>query len=195
MEREIKLKLDGMGEWEALRNYFGKHEERLDQVNFYFDTAGKDLEKLKAMLRVRQENGKHFRMAFKRNIRIKGGYFQNEEVETDIDSNLFANMRLCDSLQIEELEPIRCIRRLEIVDPLLLIGKLANLRFRYFLPNGCCVELDRITLPNGNVEYELEAETENPGEVRAIIDQIFQRLGIKVVPQTQTKYERFLSAL
>lgn len=191
MERELKYRLGGMHDWLAIKEQLGEASERLDQVNYYYDTADDDIAALKALLRVRCQNGTTM-ITYKRSISIKDGYYQAVELESYVSYDLLKDFKKGDWSSVEKLQPIQQIRADGVVAPLLYKGEIRTLRLRYHLPSGNILELDRVSFQDGLTDYEIEVETARPAQAIQIIEELLTKANIVICPQPQTKYERFL---
>lgn len=198
VERELKMRLGGMEDWQAVKSYFDQPDQRLEQHNFYLDTASGRLAAGHALLRVRVEKSldkERYLLVYKRGVDYQAGYFQAIEVEAEISRDIFVNLQRGDWDQVENLAPIKCLRIEGIDEPLFIIGEAENLRLRFLLKNGDYLELDRTSFSNGRTDYEIEVETMRPSQVMTMLTQLKNVLGLNMVEQTSTKYERFLETL
>jgi uncharacterized protein YjbK len=87
----------------------------------------------------------------------------------------------------------------EIGAPLFAMGELRNQRTVFELSSGYLLELDKSSLPNGQVEYEVEvelrADNQSLAEARQILEPHLLNAGIAELLPSKPKYHRFLDAL
>ena len=57
------------------------------------------------------------------------------------------------------------------------------------------MEVDASRYPDGEEDYEVEVETDDPERDRGLLEALLDRLGVRFVPQPATKYQRFLEHL
>jgi uncharacterized protein YjbK len=72
---------------------------------------------------------------------------------------------------------------------------MVNQRKLYRSVEGLSMEVDASRYPDGEEDYEVEVETESPERDREILEILLRDLGVRFVPQTATKYQRFLQHL
>lgn len=58
--------------------------------------------------------------------------------------------------------------------------------------HGLNIEADKSIYPDGNIYYELELETDQPSEMREMLDQALQQLGIPSINSTDSKLAKLL---
>lgn len=193
MERELKFRLAGEADWRRLEAVLGPPSARLEQVNTYLDTPGREVAAGRAMLRLRSEDGRKA-MTYKRGVRVEGGYFEARETESALGEEEWSRLGAGDLAGLEDLPPLKALRADGVSGPLASCGEVRNLRQRFPLPTGDHLELDRTEFPNGRTDFEIEVETLQPEAVRALVEELAARAGVPLAIQEQTKYERFLEA-
>jgi len=214
-ESEIKLALTEE-EIARLRPRLGEPASRLRQVNYFYETPGDDLAGVRASLRVREE--RHVDgTAEKLTLTVKeagvraGALMVRPEMEAEIEPPVwdairsgerhFADINLAPIGRLKEL--LANFARLEIV----LLGKFETERdvFR-FKPDVRTtsgtnlwagdapleVLLDRVSYPDGSVEWELESELPQAeaGKAVRILRVLFSQVDIDWRPSAHGKYVR-----
>lgn len=191
MERELKLKLPDRVAYDRLAEALGLEVRREHQVNCFLDTVNRDVQRSgKSVLRVREQEGQSI-VTFKLGRSQREGYFQAEEIESEVSAELAALLRRGE-LPVEALELAPFRRLVEVFgaqERLVPQGSMRNLRRVFPLIEQDEVELDETTFPDGSVDFEVEVETSQPGKVL----QALAVLGFgDLEPQEKTKYARFL---
>ena len=79
--------------------------------------------------------------------------------------------------------------------PLVWVGRMVNRRRLYETAEGLCVEVDASKYPDGEEDYEVEVETDDPERDRGLLEALLTGMGIRFSPQPATKYQRFLRHL
>ncbi|HXE72503.1 MAG TPA: CYTH domain-containing protein [Candidatus Nitrosotenuis sp.] len=194
-ERELKYRLAGPADYQALLTELGRPCAQALQVNVYFEAPDGRIEAARSVLRLRCE-GEARLLTYKRGLSQEEGYFQAREVEEEVDPATAERLLAGDlSEDLWALSPLAALARDLGRCPLHVRGRTENLRLRFPLPGGDFLELDRTVFPGGQVEFEVEVETRQPDQVRAWLEGLWARTGVVVEPQTRTKYERFLASL
>lgn len=188
-ERELKFVLPSNEDYERVRGALGDPVRRLEQRNLYLDSPAFALRAARVMLRVRVDASSTV-LAIKRRIaRDTSGYFQMHEQELALPHPWDGQLE-----RLLGLPLVATLRDSVTFDALTIIGEMQNLRL-CFPRQGYLLELDRTTFPDGSVDYEIEAETDEPERVAAEISALCAAAGARIEPQTRTKYERFLQRL
>lgn len=196
MEREIKLRITDDSHVALLLQALPEPAEVLHQTNYYFDTPERDLRhKHRAMLRLRESETEQV-FTLKRASTFEDGYLQAEDYEEPTE---FTSSDLRDEkwLPADVLpEPIHSIVRKEYgIEELRLQGALRNERQVFPMPQGFTIEFDKTVFPGARIDYEIEVETDDPETVRLALNSLLEQNAIDFVPETKTKYSRFLAAL
>ena len=79
--------------------------------------------------------------------------------------------------------------------PLVCIGSMVNRRRLYRPDEGFPMEVDASLYPDGEEDYEVEVETDDPERDRRLLEALLAGTGIRFSPQNATKYQRFLKHL
>lgn len=193
-EVEIKLGLRGRPEYEKLCRELGTPEDAWEQVNHYFRSEDGAIPGEEGVIRIRLEKGK---AVFTVKLgALREGLARAEEYEEDWTG---PPDRVAESAGaiwetghagLEALE-----RRVGGRFSLVWLGKMVNLRRLYRSAGGLCMEVDASRYPDGREDYEVEVESEDPDRDRPVLESLLRSLGIAFVPQTATKYQRFLMHL
>jgi uncharacterized protein YjbK len=191
-EIEIKLSLDE-SDYFRCRFFFdekAEYQERLEQENFYFDTTERYFISRGAMLRVRCAN-RIFVLTIKERVQDKEGCFRCQETEYELD--IPTKYPTLSGVNIKDVQLFLQTAFLPVVLPveeLVPLGTLYNRR-DVWLWEGLKIELDKTDF-GAHADFELECETEFPSEVSERLKVLFKTLGVAFVPQTKTKFRRFL---
>ncbi len=193
-EVEIKLRLEGRAEYDRLCRALGAPEEEWEQVNHYFRSEDGRIPGREGVIRIREERG---RAVFTVKLgALKDGLASAREYEEPWRGPLEEVPPPSDAIWeaghagIAALEQ-RAGRRF----PLAWIGKMTNRRRLYRTDDGLCLEVDASRYPDGEEDYEVEVETDEPARDRRLLEALLSRLGVRFVPQPATKYQRFLQHL
>jgi hypothetical protein len=211
-EREIKLRLPSPEAFMSLRDGAGWGARAAPglQVSHYFDTAGHDLARSRALLRIRREiptrsSTGDLVLAFKHAEASRPGFFDSVEVEAPVgEPVLAAALEDPSSLLDLSLAPVTELSRRFERPALAWTGRLENERVRRTLEPGrappgwrrpVVLEVDRVVFPGGIEEHELEVELGPGTDARAaeawLLDELRAR-GIVAEPEPFTKLERLL---
>jgi uncharacterized protein YjbK len=189
MERELKVALPDRVSFERVLQVLGDPDETIDQVNYYFDTDGEFLRKNHATVRARKEKGRIL-LTLKRGTQKSEGYFESEEIEDLLESGSF---------NPESFDPYARdtrVSRVLIADygrpSLTCLGSIENRRRVYGLGYGIKIELDETRFPGDHTEFEIECESEDESLAREKVSEIIRKAGVRALPQTKTKHQRFL---
>jgi uncharacterized protein YjbK len=193
-EVEIKLGLKGLAEYEKLCRELGTPGDAWEQVNHYFRSEDGLIPGEEGVIRIRLEKGKAV-LTVKLGV-LREGLARAEEYEEDWTGPPDRIPESTDALWeaghpgLEALE-----RRVGGRFPLVWLGKMVNRRRLYRSAGGLCMEVDASRYPDGREDYEVEVESEDPDRDRPVLESLLGSLGIAFVPQTATKYQRFLMHL
>lgn len=193
-ETEIKLRLEGRAQYEKLCRRLGAPSDAWEQINHYFQSEDGRIPGEEGVIRIRLEKGKAV-FTVKLGV-LKGGLASAREYEEAWRG------------PVEEVPPPSCamwdaghsgLQALEakfgLRFPLVWVGKMVNRRRLYRTAEGLRMEVDASTYPDGEEDYEVEVETDDPERDRVLLEALLNDLGIRFVPQPATKYQRFLEHL
>lgn len=191
MEKELKLKILDVKDYEKIVRNFENQSDISIQENYYYDTEDMVLLKNDSVLRARIEKGKVL-ITFKNLKNEIDGYFISEEIEDmtsyeefqDVLSGKKCILDLCFNCKKNIINKIKDGK-------LVLIGKIENER-RAFYYKGIRIELDKVNFGKDIVDFEMEAETEFESEARKKLIELLKDLNVKYQIQKRTKYQRFL---
>lgn len=198
IEIEIKLQLGSFANYLKLIGFLGAAESEELQVNGYFDTEDRRLASAGWALRVRALDDRGL-VTLKGLPKVKGMAVMRKEIETEIDRRLameILNLRL-DILSLK----VAAIEYVNAEYPNLTLARLIQFRttrqkkrFR-FGDYVCILEVDKTEFHDGSLDYELEVELGEPGQIDVVQDglqRLFSSLDIPFVVQEKGKYERAL---
>lgn len=199
-EREIKLAIADRRSYDRLCSELEGFEKEIEQINYYLDGPGLRLGRHNTMLRVRTRADRDGGvLTLKRGTTIRDGYFDSSEEEVSLSPREVGAL-LERPARIERLGP-EAAALFEIAagkrpaPPLEVVGELRNIRRNYRLPEGVFVELDRLCFGEGEEEYEVEVETDDPDGVREILGRIFARIEVSATPRSETKFQRLMARI
>ncbi len=193
-EIEIKLRLEGRAEYDKLCRALGAPEEEWEQVNHYFRSEDGRIPGREGVIRVRLERGRAV-LTVKLGA-LKDGLASAREFEEPWRGPLEEIPPSSDAIWgaghagLEALER-KAGRRF----PLVWIGRMTNRRRLYRTPDGLRLEVDASRFPDGEEDYEVEVETDDPERDRGLLEALLARSGVRFTPQPATKYQRFLQHL
>lgn len=190
LEQEIKYWMAGPDEFATVLNFLGPAQGVLLQRNHYFsDRQGQPSPDW--VLRLRDQDGQH-ELTLKLGRSQRAGYFESLEVSCEVEPEL-AGLILQGEWpeSLRNSAPMQRLRQEFGLDRPTLLGSLVNRRHPCPQSAGWVAELDITQFPNGQVDYELEIETDQLELVQAQL----QPLAGLLNPQTKTKYRRFLERI
>lgn len=188
MEREIKLDLLNQRNYDEFLALLPAPVQILRQDNLYVDDERGTLRRERVMLRVRVSQLSSV-ITVKRRLSVTHGYFSAEEEEADLPHPW--------SGDLSTLAAHPSVLRLQTelgMGPPRITGAIRNIR-RCIAYQGLSLELDHSRFPGQTERWELEVETETPEQALALLMPLFAAANVPFVPQTETKYARFLRAL
>ena len=189
MEREMKVCLREL-EFFLILDYLkekGKFLNEQRQVNYYLDSPAREMLGKGEMFRLRLLD-ESVLVTLKYDVHIEDGFFECSQVEEEFYRNgLDTPEEIMSELNLEDFF-LHLPKQLEVV------GSLTNHR-RVFEWGKYILELDETTLPDQEIEYELECETEEPMNFKKEIQHLFQEMNLEFRTQEHTKYARFLKSL
>lgn len=190
-ELESKIEVNQL-DFERLLSY-GKVCKSTDQLNVYYDCNG-SLSNQAATFRVRFiPKGKPV-MTLKIPVSTTNGTRKSLEVERELSAYADGSRPL--EWQVDKDLPTEFASHLQNIGIAKLnrIGWMRNRRWILQLADNVSVELDRVTLPDGNVFFEVEIESAYTEVHRQAID-LIHGLTTSARPSHLSKYERFMRAL
>ena len=193
-EIEIKLRLEGRAQYDKLCREMGTPADAWEQINHYFRSEDGGIPGEEGVIRIRLERGKGI-FAVKLGA-LKDGLASAQEYEEVWRGPLGEmpppSIAMWDTghAGLHALE-----KRFGKRFPLVWVGKMINQRRLYRTAEGLCMEVDASRYPDGEEDYEVEVETDDPERDRALLEALLDRLGVRFVPQPATKYQRFLEHL
>ena len=193
-EVELKYRLEGRGEYEKLCRELGDPVEVWEQVNHYFRSADGKIPGGDGVIRIRQEKGRAL-LTVKLGA-LEAGLARAEEYEEAWPGPLDEMPPTSNAIWGAGHEGLHLLeQRFGTRFPLVWLGKMVNQRKFYRPVEGIPLEVDASRYPDGQEDYEVEVETEEPECDRERLLTLLTDLGLRVEPQTATKYQRFLQHL
>ena len=193
-ERELKFALEGREAYEHALRALGSGEGRELANHYFLGDREKRLDRGEALVRLRTA-GRMAWLAFKTGLVREGALFTSIEVEDEIDP-VAAEAILAGERDLLGLSLPSARAALEALGPssLRLGGSSRTWRTVVRLPGGTMAEIDRCEFPGGREDWEIEIETTDPGAAEKDLRSVLGPAGVALVPQTKTKYRRFLEA-
>ena len=193
-EIEVKLRLEGRAQYEELCRKMGDPVGAWEQVNHYFRSADGKIPGEEGVIRIRLEMGKAV-LTVKLGV-LTNGLARAQEYEEPWSGPVEEMPPSSDSLWGSGHGGLKALeQRFGKRFPLVWVGAMVNQRKLYRSVEGLSMEVDASRYPDGYEDYEVEVETESPERDREILETLLENLGIRFVPQTATKYQRFLEHL
>jgi uncharacterized protein YjbK len=186
VEQEVKICLQEV-DWTLLKKNLessGGSVGQEEQTNFYYDTPEKTCLNQGQMVRLRKTSNFTL-LTLKSSATLNQGLLRCSETEWSFPACEFLGQELLQSLQNHKNWPSTLPQNLKI------LGSTRNQRW-VFKWQGFCLELDRTQNDQGDVDYELECETDTPKQFLAQMMPLLEKLCIPYKPQLKTKYQRFL---
>lgn len=182
-----------MEAYERLLKGLGIPEKKHAQVNYYFDTADRDIIKRKGMLRVRAQGEIYF-MTLKYGLTVENGYFRAANFEEEIPESVYNELivkRNTDVFLQYSNSVTGALWNFIPRKPLQCIGSIENERSVY-VRDGFQLECDHTRYHTGHEDFEIEIETDDTEQARQLIDRLNTNYILNLQPQIYTKFERFL---
>ena len=193
-EIELKLRLEGRAQYDKLCREMGTPADAWEQINHYFRSEDGRIPGEEGVIRIRLERGKAVFTVKWGNL--KDGLASAQEYEEPWrgpqEEMPPPSIAMWDAghAGLQALE-----QRFGKRFPLVWVGKMINQRRLYRTADGLCMEVDASRYPDGEEDYEVEVETDDPEQDRGLLEALLDRLGVHFVPQPATKYQRFLEHL
>jgi uncharacterized protein YjbK len=193
-EIELKLRLEGRAQYDRLCREMGTPADAWEQINHYFRSEDGRIPGEEGVIRIRLERGK---AVFTVKLgALKDGLASAQEYEEvwrgPLEEIPPPSTAMWDAghAGLHALEH-RFGKRFLLV----WVGKMINKRRLYRSAEGLCMEVDASRYPDGEEDYEVEVETDDPERDRGLLEALLDRLDVLCVPQPATKYQRFLEHL
>lgn len=193
-EIELKLRLEGRAQYDKLCREMGTPADAWEQINHYFRSEDGRIPGEEGVIRIRLERGKAI-FTVKLGA-LKDGLASAQEYEEPWrgppEEMPPPSVTMWDAghAGLQALE-----HRFGKRFPLVWVGKMINQRRLYRTAEGLCMEVDASRYPDGEEDYEVEVETDDPERDRSLLEALLDGLGVRFVPQPATKYQRFLQHL
>lgn len=157
-------------------------------VNIYYDSNGK-IARMGGSFRIRFRDGKAPQMTLKIPIDHKDGCWSATEVEEDLPHDVGEPASLVVNLDVPK--PIRPYLQNLDIRRVAKLGKMQTHRTVARLPGGIMAEFDQVTLPNGEMFFEIEIENDEKNDHQAALIDIRAIIG-EITFSEMSKFQRFL---
>ena len=197
LEQEVKLALPDAAAYQRVCDGLSGFEGENEQSNTYWDREDRVLTRAGVLLRLRFEGG-GATLTVKKGASVEGdGTFRVEEDEAPVDVELAraiaAGEREFASLESPVLD--RLVGHFGDLAPWTKWGAMQNVRRCYRTASGLLLEVDRTVFPSGAVEWEVEAESDDPEAAAVEVRGLLDALGVDYEPQTRSKSDRLRADL
>ncbi|MGG1343634.1 CYTH domain-containing protein [Bacillus toyonensis] len=194
LENELKLLID-KETYTYILNHSQNIKKPLKQINYYFDTENRCLEKQDSTLRIRHENNRWLLCLKLKNIEQSRYTVSSIEIEQEITEQIFKQCRHLPS-KISCWLPPDAQRLLgNLINKLQFLGFIENTRYSINFLDNYAFDLDHTTFPGGLESFELEVEgIESQDESLDILNSLTNK-GINFHLNKKSKYKRFLEIL
>jgi uncharacterized protein YjbK len=194
-ETELKYRLAGERSYRKLCAFLGPPAEEWEQINHYYQSEDGTIPGKEGVIRIRAEKGRVW-FTVKREGTLLGGLARSLETEVPWEGSGDVFPPGAASLWDAGHPGLKALAAerggaFELVH----LGGLVNRRRAYRLRDGLVLEVDASRYPDGTRDFEVEMETLTPERDRPKLLKILQEAGVRPVPQTETKYQRFLGHL
>ncbi len=212
-EIEFKLAVKDKHSFEAIAEKTrGRLRPAARQVNYFFDTPDKDLDREWYTLRLRDEEG-HFTVTAKRprQKNLGSASRDRDEAEVELETSLAKKILACQHMPFTALKELsEASRFLDDMESVIggkrqtLSGSFENERSKMgpveLEAGGQSIELtfemDRTTFPGDQVQYEIEVEVSEAMRDLAekALRALWKELRIEWIDDTPSKFKRFKDA-
>ncbi|MEM6732620.1 MAG: CYTH domain-containing protein [Myxococcota bacterium] len=204
-EVELKLVLDSLAEMERLREALGPRVTRLEQSNFYFDTADDALARHRWALRCRNEDGRII-LTLKGEGHHEDGFAVRVELERPLSDAAWVGIVRGEFDLASEIASLLAESEHSLpadvdLQTLETIGSISNVRSVHRLPGQgapLMVDLDETEYPDFSLAYEVELEVPEDEDRKKAADRlraVFEQAGVAWRPSETTKYARLRKLL
>jgi len=203
LEIELKYRLTNWRQVHDLVPKLPTPEAHFTQTNFYLDDPKRSLRQAKIMLRAREITfpvgmakglGKPpVTITAKRRVKApKDGLFINEERQQVMHIDDWRAVQYGkETLELTGPALGWVAEQVPSLSKLRVLGTAENIRWQIY-SDVFKLEIDKTVFSNGDIEAEVECETELPDAARAHIEALLKQHHIEFKPSTQGKYSRFL---
>jgi uncharacterized protein YjbK len=193
-EIELKFRLEGRDQYDKLCQGMGAPVEEWEQINHYFRSEDGKIPGEEGVIRIRLERAEAV-LTVKLGA-LRNGLASSREYEEAWPGPLAEMPPSSRAIWEAGHAGMRALeQRNGRRFPLVWVGRMVNLRRIYRTAEGLCMEVDASRYPDGEEDYEVEVETDDPERDRGLLEALLTRMGIRFAPQPATKYQRFLQHL
>jgi len=191
-ETELKYRLDGRASYERLCRELGAPESDARQVNHYFQSPDGRVPGDRGVIRIRVEAGRAV-FTVKLGAPMREGLASSAEYEEPWNGPPGEIPSAPERLWGQGLRGMDALEKaFGGRFPLVWAGSMENRRRTYRTCGGLCLEVDASRYSSGAEDFEVEVETDDPDRDRPLLESLLAGLGLRVEPQPETKYQRFL---
>jgi uncharacterized protein YjbK len=186
--------LEGREQYDKLCREMGPPSDAWEQINHYFRSEDGKIPGEEGVIRIRLERGK---AVFTVKLgALRDGLAIAQEYEKDWPGPLEEMPPSTSTIWKTGHAGLKALEQ-RFGGPFALewVGKMVNLRRLYRTADGLCMEVDASRYPDGEEDYEVEVETDDPERDRSLLEGLLTGMGIRFAPQPATKYQRFLRHL
>lgn len=193
-EVEVKLRIPDSASFAAVKSLLLPCFKTIhDQENHFFDGANQELSSQKVVLRIRFYNGDHKAVITCKGKQVlQGGIGRAPEEEEEIDVEL-AKKCLDDPNLLLTYEESPLMKKLKdemtFSNGITHLGGFDNKRTVYGW-RGYTLEADETSYPWGSL-FEIECETENPEELKTMLETFLSDHHIPFSDSTKSKFANF----
>ena len=193
-EIELKLRLEGRAQYDKLCREMGTPADAWEQINHYFRSEDGRIPGEEGVIRIREERGRAV-LTVKLGA-LKDGLASAQEYEEAWRGPLEEMPPSSSAIWENGHAGLKALeQRFGKCFALVWVGKMVNQRRLYRTAEGLCMEVDASRYSDGEEDYEVEVETDDPERDRGLLEALLDGMGIRFVPQPATKYQRFLQHL
>jgi len=198
-EIEIKLDLSNEANYRNILDHLSPDSSPVKQENYFFDTQERSLSESGWALRIRKEDAKATVTAKGPKKEDAEGLTIRQEIEEEIDANQ-SDLFIKGNIDPADLPPDIVLTIGDICSGRKLEKAISFINFRTTArsnTDGITVEIaiDRTEYSDGSVDFELEVELSEKSKYKAvtnIIEGIFDKAGVPLIIQADSKYARAL---
>lgn len=198
IEREVKLTVNGAGDYLALASVLPVPRRWGLQLNVYLDTVSSRLRSNRISLRIRVTPDFAL-LTMKTPVRSAhggDGVFCNYETEVSFDRETAVEwITVPESAVPASLAGFQNLSVVIADEPLVVSGWSMTRRAVCDTAWGVTLELDETVFPDGSRDFEIEAEHEDASLARRVIDLHADRAGLRLGAQTRSKHARAMERL
>lgn len=194
IETELKLIVDGAGDFRRLLDSTPHRLDSREQLNLYLDTPDRGILAAGAAFRLRISGDRSWATVKRRDRGPSGGVYVSREIEDELTREAALNwlegqgaLPLSGLVDFGDLQPLCVCDRLEVVT------WSWTRRTRFRLSGDMILEADETRFADGTVDFEMEIEHPDMDRARTVARELAIRAGIHLEDQVRTKHGRAMS--